>query len=486
MAQTSIDSADGAVAGTPPEMGDVLHLIEHGDDPLLHCPVGRRERRRSLIHGVNAGVQHIRDLPLHEPDRVLMIAHNGCIFENTKGQGSLFEGTAHTEIAGLARVLHTPLMGHIEILASRAVTLAIHITALDTIGVACRLSSLIARAVGGAIVRHYCQENPGHRFNFTKSIFILEHGPTPSSHMGDISAPIIFHIYMDAHVCEIFSVLLSIKRSEEFTDNLHKYRCELDPFVFRSLHELYGKEFDDFWNSTTIPKVSDKAICIVERRCHPNLKFCLQNAAYYARGYSIHIFCSEANIDYVHTICGKQFNNLNVYPIFKDIGTPEAGKKEYNDLLMTYQFWNTFKEEHVITIETDSYFLKPIPDSIYEFDYVGSKWISNEQEPGGGGLTYRKVAVMKEILEKIDTEGHVMQDTFASHGIKALNKKYPSLEEGNKYFIEGYISDQGIGVHQWWTFLHNLDEDMILYLIEVYLTLEKVLSVASPLEGEDR
>jgi hypothetical protein len=278
---------------------------------------------------------------------------------------------------------------------------------------------------------------------------------------------------MDAYVYEIFSVLLSIKHSEQFKDDYHKYRCELDPFVFKALYDLYGKQMDEFWNSSVIPKISDKGICIVERRCHPNLKFCLQNAAYYARGYSIHIFCSMANLDFIHLICGKQFENINVYPIFKDIGTPEAGKKEYNDLLKTYAFWNTFKEDHIITIETDSYFLKPIPSSIYEFDYVGSKWVSRENEPGGGGLTYRKVSVMKEIID-LNIEDHEMQDTFASHGIQRLNKKFPTLEEAFYYFIEGHISDGGVGTHQWWTFVHNLEDETILYLIRVFLTLEKV------------
>ena len=278
---------------------------------------------------------------------------------------------------------------------------------------------------------------------------------------------------MDTHINEIFSVISSIKDTSQFRDNLDKYRHELEPFVFKALNDLYGKEMDDFWNSSIIPKISDKAICIVERRCHPNLKFCLQNAAYYARGYSIHIFCSKANMNFVYLICGKQFNNIHVYPIFEDIGTPEAGKKEYNDLLKSYAFWNSFKEEHIVTIETDSYFLKPIPDSIYAYDYVGSRWVSKEKEPGGGGLTYRKISVMKEILE-LKIEDHEMQDTFASHGIQRLNKKFPTLEEAFYYFIEGHISDCGIGVHQWWTFLHNLHTNSILYLIRVFLTLEKM------------
>jgi hypothetical protein len=81
---------------------------------------------------------------------------------------------------------------------------------------------------------------------------------------------------------------------------------------------------------------------------------------------------------------------------------------------------------------------------------------------------------MKEILELNIDKDHEMQDIFASHGIQILNKKYPSLEESYSYFIEGHVSDRGIGVHQWWTFIHNLDFEMILYLIRTFLTLEEL------------
>lgn len=286
---------------------------------------------------------------------------------------------------------------------------------------------------------------------------------------------------MDNYVNEIYSVILSLHRSRDLfktdMDFLDKCRRELEPFVFRALENIHGPMLNDYWNSIKIPRVSDKAICIVERRCHPNLKFCLQNAAFYARDCSIYIFCSVANIDYINTICGGQFENIHVFPIFNDIGTPEQGKKEYNELLKSHKFWQTFKEDYVITIETDSYFLKPIPDSIYNFDYVASKWVDKESEPGGGGLSCRKLSVMKEILAiegNAELNNHEMQDTFASHGIQLLNKKYPNLEESRRYFTEGQVCDFSSGVHQWWTFIHNLKEDNILYLIEVFLTLEKL------------
>jgi hypothetical protein len=84
---------------------------------------------------------------------------------------------------------------------------------------------------------------------------------------------------------------------------------------------------------------------------------------------------------------------------------------------------------------------------------------------------------MKDILS-LDNEElkiHEMQDAFVSHGIQLLNKKFPSVEESYQYFTEGgFTQESCIGVHQWWTFISNLDEPSVLNIIEIFLSLEKL------------
>jgi len=260
------------------------------------------------------------------------------------------------------------------------------------------------------------------------------------------------------------SLYLSQSCFKTYEDFLHQKRMHLDSFIFESLKKMYGPTLKNFWDTTdTIPFESDKAIIIVERRCHPNLDFILQCNAYFARGFTIHIFCSEANYSYIELICGVQYKNIHCHKVFETIGTPEEGKIEYNNLLKTKSFWETFTEEHIITIETDSYLLKPISDLIYTFDYVGSAWPWQLLDPGGGGLTYRKTSVMKQIcdLSGIDCP---MQDSFASNGIKKLGLKF-----SNTYFTESIFMYTSFGTHQWWTHL-DYDEETELK-IRHYLTL---------------
>ena len=276
---------------------------------------------------------------------------------------------------------------------------------------------------------------------------------------------------IDNEVEKIFSVFKSLEYSsgvfKSEADYLHQQRLALDPFIFESLKKLYSLPLKTHWDNNHIPYNSDKAIVIVERRCHPNLEFILHDVSYFAPGYTIYIFCSKANLSFIELICGSQVKNIHIYPIFETIGTPEEGKLEYNNLLKTSQFWSVFKEEHILTIETDCYLLKHIPESIYEYDYVASQWPWLKSEPGGGGLSYRKCSMMKKICDLDDPsiKDIPMQDSFASNGIKALEGKC-----SHEFFTECTFSLDSIGTHQWWTFYKiNIVKDLIKYYLKLKL-----------------
>ena len=273
---------------------------------------------------------------------------------------------------------------------------------------------------------------------------------------------------LDKEVEKLYSIFNSLEISRNIfkstEDYLHQKRLALDPFIFDSLKRLYSSELKEHWNNIQIPYNSDKAIVIVERRCHVNLEFILHNLSYFAPGYTIHIFCSQANLSFIETICGPQLKNIHIHNFFENIGTPEEGKNEYNKLLKTSNFWNFLKEEHILTVETDCYLLQNIPESIYEYDYVASSWPWRPLEPGGGGLSYRKRSMMLKICE-IDSSklnDCNMQDSFSSSGIKLLGGKY-----SHNFFTESSPIKSPIGTHQWWTFYRT---DYTKDIIKHYLT----------------
>jgi hypothetical protein len=245
------------------------------------------------------------------------------------------------------------------------------------------------------------------------------------------------------------SILQSRKDFKTQADYLHANRVQLEPFIFEALRNRYWKHFQEFWNQPeSIPKESDRAIVIVERRCHPNLQFVLQNSAYFCRGWAIHIVCSHANLEFVRHIVSPHKDAIHIHPYFDGIGTADQGKHEYNQLLQSREFWCMFQEDYILTLETDCYFLKPFSESILAYDYVASKWPWDPEAPGGGGLSVRKRSAMLRICDECPTKNE-MQDSFVSNGVRQLGLKTPT----EVYFTEAAYSYDAIGTHQWWTYL---------------------------------
>lgn len=273
---------------------------------------------------------------------------------------------------------------------------------------------------------------------------------------------------------KIITAVRSIPISRDVSDPYHSARTQLEHFVFESLNARYGNALNAHMANCKIPKVSDKALVIVERRCHPNLEFVIKNALFFNPGFALHIFCSRANLEFITLILGKHVHDVHIHIVWEGIGTPVEGRVEYNNLLCTRKFWETFTEEHLILFETDCYFLRPVPPTIFDYDYVAAKWAWKPEHAGGGGLSYRKRSVMLDICDRYKPERVEMQDCFASEGVAALGYKTPTFQESGSFFTESVVSDRAVGTHQWWTFLVVICDNVprMVRIIHAYMNLE--------------
>lgn len=237
---------------------------------------------------------------------------------------------------------------------------------------------------------------------------------------------------------------------QELTEQLrHEKRTALEPVVFGILQTKYGAFLKHFWDSYTPPLQTSKRIVLVERRRHPNFEFVLHNSAYYGQGWGITIICSDENYDSCKTIVGDKAT-VNLVPMFTGIGTPEEGKREYNQLLQTADFYRIFWDETLCFVEMDCYFRRKIPDWVLEYDLIGSPY-SWDHEMAGGGLSFRKrdamIRICESFPEKLDA-----QDVYLWKGAQALGLKLPPFEESSKQLTESVFSMNPFGLHQWWTF----------------------------------
>jgi hypothetical protein len=228
----------------------------------------------------------------------------------------------------------------------------------------------------------------------------------------------------------------------------HAKRMNLEPLVYGILTRKYGSFLKKFWDSHTVP-VPNKRIVLVERRIHPNLAFCLYNAAYYGPDWGITVICSDENLDYCKAIVGDK-GTVAVIPLFKGVGTPEQGKQEYNQLLQSAYFYSLFGEDHLCLLETDCYFRREIPEWVLDYDFVACPYEWDESM-AGGGLSFRNRKAMLQICETFP-EKLEAQDVYLWKGAQQLQMRLPSFETAADQLTESVFSSNPFGVHQWWTF----------------------------------
>lgn len=246
------------------------------------------------------------------------------------------------------------------------------------------------------------------------------------------------------------------------TDCLSTYRNQLEPYVFNYLNHTYGHTLDTLWKNHQFPKKNKYAFVIVERRAHPNWWFVLRNIAWAAPHFSLYIFCSDLNYDFVKSILGDKMENVHIHQIFKGLADREKGFNEYNIVFKTPKFYQMIDAEYFINFQLDSYFIQKIPDWIFTGTYYGSPWGWNPTYAGNGGLAVRNTQKLIELCEKeiknaLNTIG---EDWYLSEAIKKRDIELPSLDFRMKVFQENFPTNfTPIATHQFWTYLNNYNID---------------------------
>ena len=260
-------------------------------------------------------------------------------------------------------------------------------------------------------------------------------------------------------------------------DSLHFYRLQIEPYVFNYLIHNYGHKLDEFWKTHQFPKKNKYSFVIIERRVHPNWWFVLRNIAWAAPHFSLYIFCSDLNYDFVKSILGNKADNVHIYKMFKGLADREKGYNESNLILRTPHFYKLIDAEYFINVHLDAYFIQKIPDWIFTGTYYGSPWGWDPQRAGNGGLAVRNTQKLIELCEKeiknaLNTTG---EDCYISDAIIKHNFELPPLDFRIKVFQENFPTNFiPIGTHQFWTYINNYnlnDKKQFTYNIKKLITL---------------
>lgn len=242
----------------------------------------------------------------------------------------------------------------------------------------------------------------------------------------------------------------------------HQKRTALEPLVFNILRKKYGARLEAEYMKQPPPNFNsnNKCLLIIERRIHPNLEFVLHNCATFAKDWSICFICSHINLEYCKQITGPWKRNIRFLPMFQDSPNYMDARSDYNALLKSESFWEDLPWEMVGIVQTDSYFLRPLPTAeLLKYDFLAAPamWDTDNMV---GGMSFRRPAAMKRICcefpEEFEGQG---EDIYFSHGVNTLDLKRPRFPDSVQYISESYIYEEPIGTHQWWTYLYTEHPD---------------------------
>lgn len=254
----------------------------------------------------------------------------------------------------------------------------------------------------------------------------------------------------------------SAAESGDAKTHLHRLRMELEPVIFNHFIKKYLPTLQNWWKNYKLPLVSDRAIIIYETRTLPHLEFHILNTCYFAKGWSLIIYCTRENIDEIIRILGPNHHRATLRLI-------EVGYKSRDTYISFYksrQFWESIPATYALCSEIDSYLRKPIPETISEYDFVCARWPWHPNICGGSGLTIRRISAMLRICDELPgyAEQYFDLDSWAAYGVKDLGLTY-----NNSIFMEAEPLADPVGLHQWWTF-YSPNSPYILRYFELEIT----------------
>lgn len=243
---------------------------------------------------------------------------------------------------------------------------------------------------------------------------------------------------------------------------LRRNRTELEKPIFDYLRLCYLPFFRNWWKTYTLPAASTakKSILIYETRQHENLEFLIYNSTYYCPNWTLTIYCTRQNYDYICSILGHNKVHAALHILNEKTGEYTSDRNAYISFMKSAELWTALPFEYVLLLEMDAYLLRHIPATLTA-DYYCAAWPWHLNFPGGSGLTVRNVATMREICERLPESANAIfdQDYWAGAGIQALKKK-----SDNSLFSEACLLQNPVGVHQWWTFIQPMTKYLPFYI----------------------
>lgn len=119
--------------------------------------------------------------------------------------------------------------------------------------------------------------------------------------------------------------------------------------------------------------------------------------------------------------------------------------EDYNQLLKSVSFWETFKEDRILIFQKDSMLLRKGIEDFYEYDYIGASW-HFAPFVGNGGLSLRNPKAMIDCINKISITTN-NEDIYFGFSLPLLGYKVAPVHIANKFSVETKFYLGSLGYH---------------------------------------
>ena len=255
-------------------------------------------------------------------------------------------------------------------------------------------------------------------------------------------------------------------------DVLKNPKQEFRYFCYRYL------DYIKMLNLPTIQIDENYESVLIEFRCLPHLEFLIRNTIHkLGQNWSHTVVCGINNYDFINNIVKDINRNIKIIKLPYE----KLTQIEYNDLLLTSDFWKLFTGVKLLIYQEDSCIFKSNINDFIKWDYIGAPWPLDygisKSRVGNGGFSLRSKSVMLECLKyesSIDIPKRVSEymienklkripeDVLFSNIIeKHKIGKIADYNTATKFSSEGIIKPDSLGGHHFW--LNNVNWKNYLY-----------------------
>lgn len=210
--------------------------------------------------------------------------------------------------------------------------------------------------------------------------------------------------------------------------------------VFSSLFALYSN------NTERFSRGSGGCVAIVEPRKHPRFKETLDLFLERVPGdWSLYVFCGTDNETFARDAAKSWFERGRTVEI-ANLGVSNLNADLYNKLFKTKTFWQRFREETILVVQTDAV---PCASSSIDIDYFVDKgfgyigcaygnkvgkntYWEDHSFYGVGGLSLRRKSFALKVCDAFPPgTSPDAEDVAFSDGVDLFSSEYPVPEAGD-------------------------------------------------------